>query len=391
VAAGIVATLLIGSAGALLQDGDEPDPTPASTTSVERVPETTQDVLGAAPSTILEAGAPSTSTGSVIVDLVLHPPFVVGEAPSWEEGNIDVPAALGTVAPTEVITLSQAGVVNVTAFPSGRTRSIDVSALGDAAQLAVGGRTIVVFDSTRLVQIRDGEPVVETTLNDGIIFVQPWTGTGNFVVTTPSTSSGAPEQDWVLGPDGSLVPLDNPFLDETPFFSRKFSPAGDALFTAPGGVYAVGPAGDARRISAGTLVATGTRHWAVEACDEALRCDHSIIEWETGAVTPGVLDRIDQFGFIDPSTHISPDGRSIAFRADNDGSGRREILDVATGNTIEAGRINQLVFPDSWAADSSGLFFTDRLLQFVDRTTGSVTEIDGLDRIRTVATGPFSR
>jgi hypothetical protein len=228
-------------------------------------------------------------------------------------------------------------------------------------------------------------------MNDGVIFVQPWRGTGSFVVTTPSTSPDAPEQDWLLRPDGSLEPLDNPFVDETSFFSRVFSPAGDALFTAPGGVYAVGPDGNARRISTGTLLATGQRHWAIEECDETFRCAHSIIEWDTGTVTPGVLDRIERFGFIDPSTHISPDGRSIAFRADADGSGRREILDVATGDAIEAGRINQVVYPDSWAADSSGIFFTDRLLQFVDRTQGTITQIDGLDRVRTVATGPFSR
>jgi len=36
------------------------------------------------------------------------------------------------------------------------------------------------------------------------------------------------------------------------------------------------------------------------------------------------------------------------------------------------------------------LFITDRLLQFVDRTTGAITEFDGLDRVRAVATGPFS-
>jgi hypothetical protein len=70
--------------------------------------------------------------------------------------------------------------------------------------------------------------------------------------------------------------------------------------------------------------------------------------------------------------------------------GRRGILDVESGNWIPAGRINQLVYPDAWATDSSGLFLTDRFLQFVDRTTGAITEIVELDRIRTVATTAFS-
>ena len=62
---------------------------------------------------------------------------------------------------------------------------------GFELQVAFGDGTIVVFDSTRLLQIREGEPVVESRLRDGIIFVQPWTGTGNFIVTTPTTGPGA--------------------------------------------------------------------------------------------------------------------------------------------------------------------------------------------------------
>jgi hypothetical protein len=392
VAGGIVATLLIGSAGALLQGGDEPDPIPATTTSADPESVSTDELRSTTPPTTVRTVTipPADGSGSADAEFPI-PPLVVGAVPSFAKRGIAVPPSLAAMASTEVITLSQSGIVSVTEFPSGLTLSIDVSAFGEAAQLAVGDRTIVVFDSSTLVQIREGEPVVESTSNAGIIFVQPWRGTGNFVVTTASTRSDTPEQDWVLRPDGSLEPLDNPFIDETSFFSRVFSPDGDALFTAPGGVYAVGPDGNARRISTGTLLATGQRHWAIEECDETFRCTHSVIEWDTGIATPGVLDPIERFGFIDPSTHISPDGRSIVFRADADGSGRRRILDAASGETVEAGRINQVVYPDSWASDSSGIFFTDRLLQFVDREQGAITRIDGLDRIRTVATGPFSR
>jgi hypothetical protein len=391
VAAAVVAALLVGSAGALLRnDGEpDPDPVPATTSAVDRAPSTTVDTT---PITARSATIPPvTGTGDVIEISDQIPSLVVGEPPVWAERTVVVPENLASIASTEVITLSQSGVVNVTEFPSGRTRSVDVSELGAEVQLTVGDGTIVVFDSNTLVQIRDGEPVVESTLTDGIIFVRPWTGTGSFVVTTPSTGPATPERDWVLRRDGTLEVLVNPFADETSFFSRVFSPDGDALFTAPGGVYAVDPDGNARRISTGTLLATGHRHWAIEECDERLRCASSIVEWDTGAVTAGVLDPIERFGFIDPSTHISPDGRSIAFRGDTDGTGRRQILDVATGNTIEAGRINQVVYPDAWATDSSGLFFTDRYLQYVDRATGAITEVDALDRIRTVATAPFSQ
>jgi hypothetical protein len=392
VAAAIVAALLIGSAGALLSNDGEPAPSPApeTTAAVDRSPATTADTT--TPTTVqslIEASA--SGDGDIVANPDdRSPPLVVGEPPAWAERTVLVPENLASMAPTEVITLSQTGVVSLTEFPSGRTRSLDASAMGAELQLAVGDGTIVVFDSTTLVQIRDGEPVVESTLSDGIIFVQPWTGTRSFVITTPSTGPETRERDWVLRSDGTLEPLENPFVDETTFFSRVFSPDGDALVSAPGGVYAVDPDGLAQRISTGTLIATGRTHWAIEECDETLRCAYSIVEWDTGTVTSGLLDPIARFGLIDPATHISPDGRSIAFRADSDGSGRRGILDVESGSWIPAGRINQLVYPDAWATDSSGLFVTDRFLQFVDRATGAITEIVELDRVRTVATNAFS-
>jgi hypothetical protein len=390
-AAAVVAALLVGSAGALLSNDGEPAPSPAPETTavVDRSPATTVDTTTPTTQQIVTE-APALSTGDVVETPDQPALLVVGEPPAWAERTVVVPENLASMASTDVVTLSQTGVVSLTEFPSGRTRSVDASAMGAELQLAVGDGTIVVFDSTTLVQIRDGEPVVQSTVSDGIIFVQPWTGTRSFVITTPSTGPGTPERDWVLRPDGTLEPLENPFVDETTFFSRVFSPDGDALISAPGGVYAVDPDGLARRISTGTLIATGRRHWAIEECDETLRCAYSIVEWDTGTVTPGLLDPIARFGLIDPATHISPDGRSIAFRADTDGSGRRGILDVESGNWIPAGRINQLVYPDAWATDSSGLFLTDRFLQFVDRTTGAITEIVELDRIRTVATTAFS-
>jgi hypothetical protein len=392
----VIIALLIGSAGALLRNDDEPETAPEPSLAP-------LDVVVSVPSTSAPDTIPPTSVNVVTVPVSPElvdpvevtvpgvPPIVVGDVPAWVERTITVPEPLATMAPTEVVTLSRTGIVSVTELPSGRTRSVDVSAVGAELQLAFGDGTIVVFDSTTLLQIRDGEPVVESEVGDGIIFVQPWTGTGNFIVTTPTTGTRELEQDWVLRPDGSLELLDNRFTVETSFFSRAFSPFGDALVTAPGGVYAIEAAGDARRISTGTLLATGSRHWAIEECDEVLRCAYSIIEWDSGTVTPGVLDSIDGFGLLDPSTRISPDGRSIAYRGDTDGSGRRQILDTATGESILAGRINQLVYPDSWASDSSGLFFADGFLQFVDRTAGRVAQLEDLDRIRAVATGTFSK
>lgn len=406
VAAGVVIALLVGSAGALMRDDGGPEAAPdasavpadgvtsvPATAGPDTIPPTGASVVDAPvspePGEPGDPGDPGDPGGSV--ELPGVPPIVVGDPPAWAERTISVPASLAAMAPTEVVTLDQSEIINVTQFPSGRTRSIDASRVGAELQLVVGDGTIVVFDSTRLLQIRDGEAVVETVVPDGIIYVQPWNGAGSFIVTSPATGPATPERDWVLRPDGTLELLDNRFTEESSFFARAFSPEGDALVTAPGGVYAVDAGGNATRISLGTLIATGERHWAIEECDETLRCAYSIVEWATGTVTAGSLDPVSRSGFIDPATHISPDGRSIAYRADTDGSGRRRILDVASGTSIEAGRINQVVYPDAWATDSSGLFFTDRFLQFVDRAAATVTVIDGLDPVRAVATASFSQ
>jgi len=394
IAAAIVLALLIGSAGALLRsDATSDDPTPSTTPSTE--PATLEALRPVGASTTigsvaaLPEGVPAPTSNVETEAVGVVPSVVIGEPPAWAERVVPVPESLAAIESTEVITLSQTGILAVTEFPSGRTRSLD--AAGSGSQLAFDDQTIVLFNSSKLLMIRDGEPIVEASQPDGIIFVQPWPGTGSFIVTTPATSPGTPEQEWVLRPDGSLERLDNRFVDESQFWSRAFSPGGDALIGGPGGVYAIAPDGDTRRISTGDLLAAGDGHWAIEECDDTLRCTYSVVSWGTGAVSDGMLESIDSLGFIDPATRISPDGRSIVYRADTDGTGRRRILDVASGTSIEAGRINQLVYPDSWAADSSGLFVADRELQFVDRATGTVTLLEGFERIRTVAAGPFSQ
>ncbi len=394
IAAGIVIALVVGSAGALLRSGDDSEtPSPEGTAPpADESPATTEvPAMTTAPSTTqvvtLEAAGVAAAAGG---DTGALPAFEVGRIPSWAERSILVPEPLGAIAPTEVIALSQSDVLSVTEFPTGRSRSIDVAGLGPGLQLAVGDGTIVVFNSTNVMQIRDGEPVVVSSVPDGIIFLEPWTGTDQFIVTTPATGPSTPEQELVLRADGSLVALDERLAEEVRFWSRSFSPAGDTLLTRPGGVYAVAPDGVARRISTGDLLATGDAHWAIEECDESLRCAYSVIAWDTGAVTPGVLDVIESFGFIDPATRISPDGKSIVYRSDTDGSGQRRLLDVATGETFDAGRINQLRYSDAWATDSSGIFISDRVVEFIDRRSRLRTPIDDLGRVRAVATGPFS-
>ena len=353
VAAGVVIALLVGSAGALLRDDGGPEGAP----DASGVP---ADVVTSVPAAATPDTIPATSVSVVDVpvspepgdpgdpgdpvELPGVPPIVVGDLPAWAERTISVPGALAAMAPTEVVTLDQSGIINVTQFPSGRTRSIDASRMGAELQLIVGDGTIVVFDSTRLLQIRDGEAVVETLVPDGIIYVQPWTGAGSFIVTSPATGPATPERDWVLRPDGALELLDNRFTEESSFFARVFSPDGDALVTAPGGVYAVDAGGNATRINPGTLIATGERHWAVEECDEALRCAYSVVEWATGTVTPGSLDPVARLG-VHRSRHSHltgwpvdrlPRGRR---RFGPPTNSRRRLGHLHRGRTHQPGRV----------------------------------------------------
>jgi hypothetical protein len=406
VAGAIVLALLIGSAGALLRGGgDEPDDQPpvvsepvtipaddleAATTDAPTASMSPTAVLVEPDAVTVIADLPAGSSG-IVVDLPeLPPPFEIGAPLRWSERTITVPEPLAAIESTEVITLTQGGIVSVTEFPSGRSRSMDASSLGGGLQLVVGDGAIVVFNATTILQLRDGALPIVSPVDNGVVFVESWTGTGTFILTQPATGPDDLEQEFVLQPDGTITVLDDLLAQEVRFWSRTFSPAGDVLVTRPGGVYAIDPDGVARRISTGDLLAVGDAHWAIEECDESLRCAFSVVSWETGEGRPGVLEAIESFGFIDPVTRISPDGRSVVYRSDRDGSGQRRILDVETGSTIDAGRLNQLAYPDAWAADSSGVFVTDRFVEFVDRATGVRTPIEDLERIRVVATEPYT-
>lgn len=386
-----LAAIVLTSVVLLLRGGGEAETSttnpPASAeeqvanTLAASIPEPTTSVSEAV-RTLSNTVAPPGPGGFV----TMVPSVEIGQPPVWAESTIMIPENLAATAPTEVVTLSPTGVLMIVDFPDGRTRSVDVSDMGSIANLAVNDGTILVAGPRDLILIRDDAPVVGSTLSDGVIFVQPWPGTGSFIVTSPRSGPTAEEQDWVLAPDGGLSLLESALAEVGIGFGRAFAPNGDLLVTKPGGVYAVNGGGTATRISTGDLVANGENHYAIEECDEALRCAYSVVDWESGEVTRGELDAVSRYGFVDPATRISPDGRTIIFRDDRTGQGLRGFLDVATGNVVNAGRVNQIVYVDSWAADSSGAFFGDGTLQFIDRDNGTSTEIEGAGKIRAVAT-----
>ena len=380
IAAGVGAVLLVGGVVAF-SDTTDPQAESGSTPSTDGASTTT--VGGGVP--VFWNGGPVEASDPVADEPLAMADSSVGEGPVWNTWAVDVPAPLDAVAETtEVVAFGADGVLYRIAFPSGQVRAMRMSGWDPGAQAVVGEEAIVVFTSTDLSIIRDDEPIVRVPMRGGVIFVEAWPGTNQFIVTTPSPAGG--EQQLTLGLDGTLAPLDSDSVGGSTFWARSFLPDGRVAVNRPGGVYAVGVDQPATRLSDGDLLATGAAHYAVEECDEALRCATFVIEAATGERTEAMLDALSNDSVsVDPTTRTSPDGRTIAF-ADR-GTGIRRFLDAATGVTLDIGRVNEMLYPESWASDSSGVFSEESgSILFYQRDTGGRVAIDGVDAIASAAT-----
>jgi hypothetical protein len=313
----------------------------------------------------------------------------VGELPVWTDSSIEVPPPLdaATVA-TEVVAFGTDGTLSRILVPSGQIRAMRMAGWGSTAQAVVGEDATVVFTSTDLTIIRDDEPITRVPMSDGVIFVEAWPGTDRFIVTAPSLAVTGGEQQLILGLDGTLTPIGSDFVIGDILGGRAFLPDGRVAINRPGGVYAIGIDQPTTRLSDGDLLAVGAAHFAVQECDEALRCTGFVVDAGSGERTEATLGALTSgVGFTDPSSRVSPDGRKIVFTDRTSGTGVRTLLDVATGATLDIGRLDEILYADSWAADSSGIFTeeggsmgfhpTDR----VDRVV-----VEGVDGIASVAT-----
>jgi hypothetical protein len=302
--------------------------------------------------------------------------------------SLEVPAPLDAMTEaTEVVAFGADGILYRIAFPSGQVQAMRMEGWDSSARAVVGEKAIVVFTSTELSIIRDDEPIVSVPMRGGVIFVEAWPGTNQFIVTAPSPAGG--EQQLTLGLDGALAPLDSDFVDASVFWARSFLPDGRVAVDRPGGVYAVGVDQPAIRLSDGDLLATGAAHYAVVECDEALRCTTFVIDAATGERTEAMLDALsDGSAFADPSTRISPDGRTIVF-ADR-GTSTRRLLDATTSVTLDVGDVDEVFHPDSWASDSSGVFSEEGGSIVFHQRDGGRVAIVGIDAPATVATRQLS-
>ncbi len=312
---------------------------------------------------------------------------VPGEAPAWTEWSIEVPEALATITvDTEVVMVTTAGVVHRLELPSGRVRSLIVPEPNRFDwKLALGEREIVLYENRDIVVLRDDRPVQELAVPESLLFLQHWPTTSSYIAT--STPSPALEAERVLFDvdTGADRPLTPEVARALPFGAAGILTTGDLLVDRPGGTYAIGPDQQPRRIDDGRLRAVGRNHYAVETCNEALRCAQFVIDARSGERVPANLAGIDPIGLVDPSAHLSPDGRRIVLTDSTRATGLRQILDVETGARFDVGRLEVIYSPDPWSADGSGIFTeAERTLRFQRADTAESTQLEDFGAVAEV-------
>lgn len=153
---------------------------------------------------------------------------------------------------------------------------------------------------------------------------------------------------------------------------------GGLLLSDVGGVYE-SRNGSWRRLTTGSVVATGPRHLLVSTCDAAHDCGTFRYDRRTRALTR--LDLVDRLEPYDGGA-LSPDGRYVASATYADtGTSGLEVLDLATGRAVA-----QTVTPENsygtatvaaWSPDSRHLLALDEgVLVEIDPATGATTRPD---------------
>jgi hypothetical protein len=351
--------LVVFGAVAMLRGGDSVEPATPADTSVDTAEASTTTTL--APSSTERATtvriAPADGSTAEAPAVAAAVAAVVGEVAAWTESSIVVPVPLQALgAPTELVTLTDTRVLQRIELPSGRVRRLDVSSWGENLNVAVSDDSIAVHDSRYVAIIRGDEPIRLFEIPNGVLFLEAWPTTDSFVVTSTGSPGGEAERLVMSADDGSLQPVTADITDALLFGAGNFLSNGDLVVNRPGGVYAIGPDQQARRISDGDLLAVGRNHYAIESCDESLRCEQFVVEVASGARSAAVLGAMNRMGVVDPSTRIAPDGRSIVTTDPTRDTGYRQMIDTATGSPTTIGPFGELYHPDLWAADSSGLF-----------------------------------
>ena len=373
IGAAIAAVVVVAAVVGVVVSGADESAAPSTTE-----PSTTEPSTAPAPITVAEPIEPTdapTTTGVA--------PTTTGVVVPFAPELIELPAAVAAIsAPTEVLVLSSNGLLRTLSLPSGRVRTIDLTA-SDASFVDGSGAIVVAPDAAavgispfRMVVVpRSGDPVdvsleVGTELggNNVMGWIRGDDGSTRFVVGvfSPGGSAG-----WrTVGTDGEAVELPEGVI---PDGSRPASaPQGDLVVNDAGGAYRVTADGTSQRIEDGVVLAHNGRHRLVRECDESQRCSTVVVSEADGVrrvVDPAVLPDDFELAF---GIDLSPDGSAASVEHSGpQGQLTRVIVDFDTGEvaSVVSGRL----VGSAWAADSSGVFIVvDGELRFLDRATGEL-------------------
>ncbi len=380
------ALLIVGASAAIVLAAIGDDPRQESDT----VPST--DV---APSTIAAVTlAPVVTThpsGWTVIDVGDRVPSFPADSAvdGWVDWSIPEPVARFGGA-TEVVVLTADGVLHRIDVPTGRARSTIVPDVSTDGQIALTDELVAVPQFADVALVADDGSVTAA----GVRASEPPRvvargGVDGFLVLGGRQRRDGPERHWLLGSDGSAVPLADTAFTQADPWDRQFLPSGELLVDGPDGVDAIGVDGSTRRIERGSIVATGRNHYAVRRC--AQTCEYTVVDASTGERTAATLDVLDDYRFSDTAVRLSPDGRYLQIADWRRQYPKLLLVAAADGLVRNTAELRSIRTPDAWASDSSGVFGTaDGELAFFG-VDGQVTVIEGLEPVRSVAARRLDR
>ena len=148
---------------------------------------------------------------------------------------------------------------------------------------------------------------------------------------------------------------------------------GGVLVFAPGGTYRLGIDGT-RRVTSGTVVASGHGGLVVVDCDDGFVCSASLLVHTTGEQRPlDVLDvgALSRGGWVSTYPSVAPDGGAMLTYRFPDEPGAEEgiaLLDLTTGLSTVLSQEYLDFWPFAWSTDGRmGVYLDDGKLFYVDR------------------------
>jgi hypothetical protein len=311
--------------------------------------------------------------------------------------EIELPPAVAAIqVPTEIVMLTEDGVVHTLSLPSGRVRSVAMTSTfggGGPVVVAPEGAVIGQPDGSGLLVVPRSGPPVSVGVdelgadNGGYQPIGWWRagdGSERFVVAIYPNNGGTSTFASV-GLDGDVVPLLAQQAVSSGF--GLTTPDGTWIVNDAGGAYEVEAGGVSRRIDSGVVQAAARDHRLVRECDESLQCSTVLVRISDGErriIDPALLP--EGFSSMVYGMSMSPDGSAVAAIRSGPSTQERVIIDLSLGEvaTAPTGFWSE---GSTWAADSSGIFDarTDGPgLQFVARTGETVTFGDDLGQVVSV-------